>query len=309
MKTIKIFCSVLFFTVIFFASCNPNEIDDVSIYWNTNTLTRLQLNGNVKKVVSNSGKQVDEFNHDGYITKSVYTDTDFSSTTIYNYDSNGKLLSIDFTSTGGKGAEYTTTFEYQNINKYVVQNKYHLLMDGLAPNLKARINDYSRSDYVMEGSNLKIIESHISEGITYRDTTLVEYDGKYPSKITSGELLIDNISYASNGMFLNYTKTTQTETWSSECVYYFKPDNQYLMLDSMVQTSIDGAFTRIDKDEYQYDVNKNMTGFKNYMGEYKYIYSYLDATNNWTIKETQYRPINTTTWGNSTTETREITYW
>lgn len=309
MKIPKIYLFLFVLILFTFSSCDPNEIDNASVYWNSNTLTRLQLKGNVKKIDLNSGMQVDEFNQNGFITKSVYTNVDFTSTTIYNYDSSDKLLSIDFTSTGGKGVAYTTNFEYQNVNKYIVQNKYHLLMDGLVPNFKASINEFSRTDYEVTGNILKIIESYESEGVTYRDTTVVEYDGKYPTKITSGELSIDNFSYATNGMFLGYTQTTQNETWSSECIYYFKPDNEYLMLDSMVNASTQGASTRIDRDIYEYDpVYKTMTGFKNYMGEYRYTYTY-DSNQNWISKLTEYRSDSSSAFSVFSTENRVITYW
>ena len=301
--SIALFC----FATVLFTSCDPNELDDASVYWNSNTLTRMGLNGQVKTLTTTEGKQVYEFNQDGYITKSVYTDTEFTSTSIYNYDSNNKLSSIDFTSTGGKGVAYTTTFEYENVGKYIVQNQYHLLMDGLVPNLRSISNEFSRTDYVFNGNVMWIINTYTGEA-NYMDTVVVNYDGKYPVSLTYDNGFVNNITYTSNGMFKTYVSGNQGEGYSNISEYYFRPDDQFLLIDSVVHTSTYQSVSSVTVDKYSYNSNKNIIYEESFNSNYDYSYTY-DSHNNWITKATRYKPKETTVWGSPTTETRTITYW
>lgn len=308
MKTTKLALFVFVFSTVLFTSCDPNAIDGNSNYWNSSTLVRLKLNGHVKILTQNNGSQIDEFNLDGYITKSVYTTTDFSSTTIYNYAPSGELTSIDFSSTGGKGVDYSTNFLYNVNGKYVLQNQYHLLVDALVPNLKSVSNQFSRTDYVFDGNTMLLIYSYTAESIPHHDTTYVAYSGKYPVSLSSANNFVNDITYATNGMFLSYTSGNQGEGYYNESNYYFKPNDKFLLIDSVVHNSTNQSITSRTVDKYIYDDKNNVIYEESFSSNYEYSYVY-DSLDNWTSKTTRYKPKDTTTWGAPTTETRVITYW
>lgn len=301
--SIALFC----FATALLTSCDPNELDDSSVYWNSNTLIRMGLNGQVKTLISTEGKQLYEFNEDGYITKSVYTDTEFTSTSIYNYDSNNKLISIDFNSTGGKGVAYTTNFEYENVGKYSVQNQYHLLVDGLVPNLRSISTDFSRTDYVFNGNTMLLINTYTGE-LSYKDTVVVNYEGKYPVSISAANSFVNNITYAANGMFKTYVSGNQGDGYSNLSAYYFRADDQFLLIDSVVHTSVYQSATSVTVDKYSYNSSKNIIYEESFNSNYEYSYTY-DSHNNWTTKVTRYRPQGTEIWSSPTAEMRQITYW
>jgi len=308
MKTQHMLKLVLIPVVVGLFSCNPYEVGDVTNYWNSNTLQRLQLKGSVKKVISFDGKQIDEYNTDGNVVLQTYSDaiSGIQSTTTYNYNS-GRLASIEFESTGGKGIQYTTEFEYQTIDKFVVVDKYSLLNDALAPNLKSKHNVNERTDYTMEGNLLKIIQQNLTD--TYSDTTFVEYTGMYPTLINCGDgLVFNNFVYDSKGKFVRYNRVQTNETYTSTSEYFFHSHDQYLMLDSIVNTDVQGANTHVYGNKYEYNSNDDVSYMKDNFGEYEFTYVY-DSHNNWISKSTKYRSISTVEWGAATVITREITYY
>jgi len=307
MKNIKFYCFSILIASFIITSCDSYTIGDPSVYWNSNTLTRLQLKDNVKKIIwtVGNGNQVYDFNSTGFVINSVYTDGALSINNVYNYESNGRLLSIDRTTTGGIEGTISTTFEYENTGKYVVQNKNSLLTDALVPNLKKATNSLTQAVYQDNRENIKIIETTGS----HKDTTLIEYVGNFPESITlsNGTIYTDFI-YDTYGKFKTYTKINQKTTSPYECKYYFKTDNQYLMLDSMVQRNIQESYIRIDKDIYGYNSNKDLATFSNSLGNYRHTYTY-DSYHNWITKKTEFKSIGTENWELFSQESRVITYW
>jgi hypothetical protein len=302
---ICIILSVLFTVAL--TSCDPNVIGGDSNYWNSNTLVRFKLKGKVKTLVTFDGSQTDYFNEKGFITKSVWSANDLTSTTFYNYDKDGKLESTEFISTSGTGTNYTTTFEYQNIGKYIVQHPFHF--DVLVPNLKASYSPFTRIDYKFVGEKMYLISTYINGTEETKDTATVTYSGKYPASLTTpyGRFVKD-IKYASNGMFLSYTEGTEDENYSSENKYVYKPDPTYLLVDSVVRKTTNQSGTTIIVDKYEYDANKNTIIEELYGYVYQYTYVF-DKNGNWTSRTVKSRPKTSSTWSATTTETRTITYW
>ncbi len=304
MKTTHAF--LVIFSLAFLVSCNPYELDDETIYWNSNTLIRAQLKGNVKQVNWMNGTNIENFDSDGFITSVQHADPNSAYTESYDY-TGSRLVSITRNTTLGKSVStITMNFDYQNIEKYVLQDKYRLLNDALVPNLKSKTGN-PEVTYVLNGETMFLIENY-TEGNT--DTTVIEYTGKYPTRIIrSDNTEIKDFEYATNGMFKKYSVFTNSPTWNNKATYYFHPDDQYLRLDSMVQVHTEGSFVRKDIDTYEYDTNKNLILFKNYMGEEKYIYPDVDSIGNWLTREIQYRSNSNQPWGLLKTETRTITYY
>ncbi|MDD3322597.1 MAG: hypothetical protein PHS59_14255 [Paludibacter sp.] len=307
MKNIKFYCFLILIVSAIITSCDPYTIGDPSVYWNSNTLNRLQLKDNVKRVTwtVGNGNQVYDFNSTGFVIFSAYTDGALSINEVYNYELNGRLLSIVRITTGGTEDVITKTFQYQNTGKYVVQNKNSLLIDALVPNLKKIMNGLTQTVYQDNGKNIKIIEMNGS----YNDTTLVEYVGNFPESITlSNGTVYTDFTFDTYGKFKTYTKTYKNTTCSNECKYYFKTNDQYLMLDSMVQRNIQDSYIQIDKDKYSYNSNMDLATLSNSLGNYRYTYTY-DSYHNWITKMTDFKSIGTEDWGLSSQESREITYW
>lgn len=303
MKTTQAF--LVIFVLALLVSCNPYDLDDETIYWNSNTLVRAQLKGNVRQVNWMDGTNIENFDSDGFITSVQHTDAMSAYTESYDYTGN-RLVSISRNTTLGKISTTTMNFDYQNIEKYVLQDKYRLLNDALVPNLKSKTGN-PEVTYVLNGETLFLIENYTDGNI---DTTVIEYTGKYPTRIVrSDHVEIKDFEYATNGMFKKYTSYTSAPTWTNIATYYFHPDDQYLRLDSMVQVHTEGSFVRKDIDTYEYDTNKNLILFKNYMGEEKYIYPDVDSVGNWLTREIQYRSNSTQPWGLLKSETRTITYY
>lgn len=307
------FSGIFFICVItFFYSCNPNILDDNSNYWNSTTLSRNQLKGSVKTVTYNTNDTcVDEYNQDGFIIKSVQTTTNGISTTIYNYSSLGVLSCIDYVSTiGGINRSYTTTFEYQSVGKYVPQDSLGWTAN-LIPNLKAIITPTGRTDYIFKGDSMLLIHTNICEGSILKDTSVINYVGKYPVSTTTRTSYVDNVTYAEKGMFLTYTEG-RNETGHSEIrKYSFIPDVNLQLIDSVDYTVTHLTNTTHTVQKYTYDSTKNIIGIRETsqnLNEMEVTYEY-DSHNNWTSKTVKYKDFGATDWQSTTTTTREITYW
>jgi len=296
-------------TLLFFASCDPSEIDGNSNYWNSNTLIRVHLNGKVKMVsYRTSNPYTDSYNQEGFITVSTYSTSEGTSNTTYNYGSTGELISTSFVSTQNPGSSYTTTFVYGITGKYIVRSPFHIMVDGLVPELKSTSNQWGRTDYVFNGDTMLLINTSTYNGTTSKDTAKVIYVGKYPANITTSDGFVKDITYASNDMFLTYTEGFQGTDYSNEDKYYFKPDNKFLLIDSVVYNSTSNSVTTYSKTVYSYDSNKNISKEESTLGTTDYAYEY-DLKKNWTSKTTKYKSVGSSTWDNPNTITREITYW
>jgi len=303
--SIALFC----FATVLFTSCDPNELDDKSNYWNSSTLVRLKLNDKVKTITYNDNAYKDEFNQDGFITKSTYTSGDMVSTTIHNYDSEGKLTSTDFTSTGSAGnASYSTVYSYNNAGRYIVQQPFHVMISGLVPNLSGVVTQYGKIDYIFQGDNMLLIQSNTYENTTYTDTTVVKYNGKYPVSLTTKYSFAKDMTYASNGMFKTYTEGFQGPGYYDERKYYFKADDTFLLEDSVVFNYTSETSNTKSVMRYTYDSKKNVIAENNNGSLTEHTYTY-DSHNNWTTKTTRYKDKDSSVWQNGSTETRTITYW
>lgn len=305
MKTLQAYWIVLFFAMALFTSCDPSTIEADSNYWSSNTLTREHLNGKVKSITTDNGANIVEYNQDGYITRKVNSSSGNVSTSTYNYKATGELESEAFTSTNGDTPiSYSTTYVYEKTNKYVVTNPFHLLMDGLIPNLKSISSKWQQTDFQLNGNTILAISTYESS----KDTTVIEYNGNYPSVVSRGDYSIRNFVYASNGMFKSYTASNQSLNYSSEEKYYFKSDDKFLLLDSIVDTRTNNNIQSKSKQKYSYDSNRNIIRLESWGTIYEYSYVY-DSQQNWTSKTTRTQTEGTSTWSTPTTETRTITYW
>ena len=174
MKT-KLLWVLFIVTAIVFSGCEPTDVNtDFKNYWSSNSLVRLKLRGKVKSVQTEDRRI--EFNEKGFMTSDSYTSENYSTSTVYNYDSDGKLLST--TSTNKNGAVTSTdtrNYAYDNHGRYVVNSGFHLHESGLTPNLKSITGDRFKTEYVFNGDNLLVINTYDSE----KDTLIVKYDGKY----------------------------------------------------------------------------------------------------------------------------------
>lgn len=309
MKTIKTYWILFVVLPALLSSCNPNPVESsITDYWNSSTLIRQHLNGNVKSMTYNNGTQTDEFNQQGYITKSTYISTSGVSTTIYNYAATGELISTDFSSTIGTGDSFSISYEYGTFGKYVALQSNNILSTGLVSNLKGVVSPAGRTDYVFKNDSMLLIKTHTVNEICTFDTTVVIYKGKYPKFVTTSTGYIKDMTFADNGMFLTYTECIQGSGTSTEKKYYFKPDNRFLIADSIAcnVVSIDGVNHTVTK--YVYDANRNVVHEDTSGDAYEYTYNY-DSHNNWTSRNGYHKAKGTTNWTTISSISRTITYW
>ena len=304
MKTQLLFPALIFGLFLFY-SCDPNEIGTNGNYWSSSTLVRMQLKGKVKKIERQD--EVINFNQDGFMTSSVYSRTGNTSTTTYNYDGSGKLMSIDFSATEGN-ISYSTNYTYDTHGKYVVTSPFHIYMSGLTPNLKSVATPYSSTEYKFNGNSLLIITTSISASSTYIDTTEVLYDGKYPSSITRTGSFVKDMTFASNGMFKTYTEGFTGEGYHNESRYFFKTDDEYLLVDSIGHYTLTNNVMVHSKSTYTYDSKKNVTREETPYSIMEHEYTY-DSHGNWTTMVTRSKQVGAANWENTTTENRTIEYW
>ena len=125
--------------MILFVACDPtNNNEDVTNYWTTNALVRLQLKGAVKTITQN--ETTTEFNSQGQVIKITNPQT---GEVTYSYNAEGVLVN---------NGEYT--IQYNNSGKYIPNFPFHINHAGLTPNLSAMIGESSRMDYVFVGDTL-----------------------------------------------------------------------------------------------------------------------------------------------------------
>ncbi|NCB67790.1 MAG: hypothetical protein EOM47_02975 [Bacteroidia bacterium] len=304
MKT-KLLWVLFIVTAIVFSGCEPTDVNtDFKNYWSSNSLVRLKLRGKVKSVQTED-RRIEfriEFNEKGFMTSDSYTSENYSTSTVYNYDSDGKLLST--TSTNKNGA-VTSTYAYDTHGRYVVNTTFHLPESGLTPNLKSISSDGSRTDYVFKGNDLLVISTYEEE----KDTMIVKYDGKYPVSCTTSWSFIKDIEFASNGMFAKYTEGFMGQGYQSTRIYSFEKDDEYQLLKSVRYENLNGeeltvttrAITYNDKKDVLTDIEE---GYEQVYSDYVY-----DDKGNWTSRKYKYKNGAESEWSDITTENRTITYW
>jgi hypothetical protein len=240
------------------------------------------------------------------MTSDSYTSENYSTSTVYNYDSDGKLLST--TSTNKNGAVTSTetrNYAYDTHGRYVVNTTFHLPESGLTPNLKSISSDGSRTDYVFKGNDLLVISTYEEE----KDTMIVKYDGKYPVSCTTSWSFIKDIEFASNGMFAKYTEGFMGQGYQSTRIYSFEKDDEYQLLKSVRYENLNGeeltvttrAITYNDKKDVLTDIEE---GYEQVYSDYVY-----DDKGNWTSRKYKYKNGAESEWSDITTENRTITYW
>lgn len=313
----------LCYFMILFSSCDRTEIDSTSIYWKSNSLTRMRLNGHVKSVAYNEERRLFEFNRKGYVTKSVRENDGLSYISIYNYDLNDRITTIDFSSNDNEETAYTTTFEYANsglcavrdievlendlLEKFVIRNKYHILVSDLMSDLKSITDDSISVNYFRVNDSMLVI-SNYANALYKTDTVVVKYKDNYPQCIISARGFINDISYSPNGMYKSFVLGKTNKDYSEVSEYYFKPDNRFLLIDSVVHRYSSHDLNTVSVDKFIYDVNKNIVSFESLDYDYSYSYQY-DSHDNWTVKTFKYRKKGTATWSMPQQSSRTITYW
>jgi hypothetical protein len=294
-------------------SCNSgNNNSDVSNYWDSNTLVHNQLRGAVKTVTTNNGETVTTYNTDGYIVSMVSSGTDASSVT-YSYE-NDKLMSETYslqnvTAVSGRtSTSFTTYYEYNNEGKYIPRGPIHFLEYGLVPNLSAVIQDDSRDDFVFNGNDLWLISTTADGTETVKDTLVFTYDGNYPSDVTTLSSYCQDMSYASNGMFKNYTEAFYGADYDDAHVYTFLVHDTYLLPSSMVETYKNASSSSVTTTNYAYNTQMDILSQTSDTYSHEYADYVYDEQGNWVSRNYRYKN-SQEAWSDYTTETRTITYW
>ena len=311
MKTRLFISALIVLSLGFFSSCNQEGVNgDTTNYWNANALTKMKLRGAVHTLtVETEGQTVYTFNTDGNLTSKVTTGTTYSNSYTYTYE-NGKLISetsnYTYSSSSPKRASNitTTTYEYQNAGKYIPRGPIHLYETGLVPSLSAIINATNRQDFTFHGSDLWIVGS--SNGIP-SDTTVVKYTGAYPSSILNSWSYCNNMSYATNGMFLTYDEGFYGPNYDNKRAYTFLPNDTYMLIKKMVNTNT-GTTNSVETTNYTYNEKKDITEDASDSWATQWANYVYDSAGNWTSRQTRYST-GETTWSAYTTETRSITYY
>lgn len=273
-------------------------------YWNSNTLTRMQLRGSVHSLVQDeAGFQATyTFNADGNLTSYLVVGRSLIN---YTYQ-DGKLVSETFQST-------TTNYEYNNAGKYVPLDAWELYDMGLVPGLSAIIEGQERWDYTFNGSKLLIIHKYNG---TPMDTATFDYTGNYPtgqSMVTPYHTNTLTMTYAANGMFKSYSNQMSGQGFQESRVLTFKADDTYQLKDKMVSSNTWESQTSTSTTQYTYNDKKDLTEQVSdtdgtiYEGTRFTDYVY-DEKGNWTSRKVSMYNTNSQTWQVVKTETRTINY-
>lgn len=310
MKTRLFVSALLLLALGFLYSCDQQGVNgDTTNYWNANALTKMKLRGAVHTLtVATEGQTVYTFNTDGNLTSKVTTGATYSNSYTYAYE-NGKLISETSTYTNSSSPQRasstsTTTYEYQNAGKYIPRGPFHLYEMGLVPSLSAVIYATNRQDYDFHGTDLWIVSS--TNGVP-SDTAIVKYTGDYPSSILTAWSYCNNMTYASNGMFVTYDEGFYGPNYDNKRAYTFLSDDTYLLINRMVNTNT-GTNNSVETTNYTYNDKKDITEQSSGSWATQWANYIYDSAGNWTSRQTRYST-GETTWSAYTTETRSITYY
>ena len=304
MKT-KLFWVLFIVTAIVFSGCEPTDVNtDFKNYWSSNSLVRLKLRGKVKSV--QTGDRRIDFNEKGFMTSDSYTSDNYSTSTVYNYDSDGKLLST--TSTNKNGAVTSTdtrNYAYDNHGRYVVNSGFHLHESGLTPNLKSITGDGFKTEYVFNGDNLLVISTYDTE----KDTLIVKYDGKYPVSSSTSWSFMKDMEFASNGMFTKYSEGFMGQGYRTTRIHTFEKDDEYQLLKSVRNENLNGEELTVSIRTITYNDKKDV--LTDVEEEYEQVYfDYIyDDKDNWISRKYKYKNGAESAWSDVITESRTITYW
>ena len=308
MKT-KLFWVLFIVAAIVFSGCEPSDVNtNFKNYWSSNSLVRLKLRGKVKSVQTED-RRIEfriEFNEKGFMTSDSYTSENYSTSTVYNYDSDGKLLST--TSTNKNGAVTSTdtrNYAYDNHGRYVVNSGFHLHESGLTPNLKSITGDGFKTEYVFNGDNLLVISTFVAE----KDTLIVKYDGKYPVSSSTSWSFMKDMEFASNGMFTKYSEGFVGQGYKTTRIHTFEKDDEYQLLKSVRYENIFGEELTVSIRTITYNDKKDV--LTDVEEEYEQVYfDYIyDDKDNWISRKYKYKNGAESAWSDVITESRTITYW
>ena len=284
--------------VMLLVSCDPtnNNNGDVTNYWTTNALVRLQLKGAVKTITQN--ETTTEFNSQGQVIKITNPQT---GEVTYSYNAEGVLVN---------NGEYT--IQYNNSGKYIPNFPFHINHAGLTPNLSAMIGESSRMDYVFVGDTLWLMGQYTYGETITKDTTKIYYADKYPTSFVTDYSFME-ATYQSNGMFDVYIEGFFGEGYTSERKSTYKKDLQYLLIDKFEVTDTSVSGNSYNRTDYTYNESKDLVRESQINGEDSYYiteyYDYVyDAKGNWTSRK-YHNQNNSEVWENETVETRTITYF
>lgn len=311
MKTRLFVSALLALSIGFLSSCDTEGVDgDTSNYWSSNALTKMQLSGSVHTMtISDDDQTVYTFNTDGNLTSKVQTGSSYSNSYTYIYEG-GKLISetstytTSVTSPQRAGQTSTTTFEYDNVGKYIPRGPFHLYEMGLVPALSAVSYSNTRTDYDFHGSELWIVSS---ENGVPNDTTIFIYSGAYPISCSTDWSYCNNMTYASNGMFLTYDEGFIGPNYDNKRAYTFQADDKYLLVKKMVNTNT-GMTNSVNTTNYTYNDKKFLTEQSSDDWATQWADYVYDSEGNWTSRKTRYST-GETTWSDYQTETRSFTYY
>jgi hypothetical protein len=320
---IKIWSFILLISTVLFIACDPDETGEgngkVKNYWESNAWVRMQLRGKVKSVTEISdyhgsfNNTSTHFNNQGFITK-ITSSTDGQTTheTNYYYNKLGQLEKEINESKNSRSAD-TTFYTYDTHGKYVINSTFHIHETGLTPNLKSirTIGDYL-TEYTFEGDELLIIGTSIYDDELSKDTTIVQYNGKYPVGTTTEWSFVENMQFYPNGMFKQYSEGFYGTDFRDTRTYHFHDDNEFLRKKSATYTST-GDYGSTSSFTYTYNDKKDLTEVKEMSGDIvASIEEYFDYTyddkNNWTSRK-QRTKYDGGEWITGYIETREIVYW
>ncbi len=318
MKT-KLSFSLLLCGSLFFLSCDTDNENDngngngnsvvATNYWNSNALTRMQLKGNVYKMIEyfTYDTVITVFNEQGNILES----NDYT----YCYDSDGTLMN-----------DGVNAYAYNNIGKYIPVEPYHIQYTGLYPNLSSIVNvEYdNRIDYKFIEDTLYMISSYTDTYLdeTYLDTIKFIYEGAYPISTTNsnfGETI--TLSYQPNGMFKRVVEDRMSYGYHSIYTYNFLTHPTY-MLSSTVKNEYFWIDDSNGEEDYSWELltysyndkfdETTMISEFNDDNPYAMMHEYFDYVydleGNWTERKSRHR-YGDNEWGDFYQERREIIYY
>jgi hypothetical protein len=220
-------------------------ISDTTNYWNRNTLKQFNLKGNVRSIAYYGRTYI--FNQLGFLSNITYGQSNYQ----YTYDSNNRMTALTTDYDG------TTTFHYNKTGKFIPYDPYidytqtqediiKLLPSKYIPILIQNLstvtstNEYRKYQFLNDSTlQVFINKTNSINHDTIHDTAIVKYHGAYPItmlwKTDMMKYQIDNIKYASNGMFVSYTdcgtlpyQENFSDNKTSWINYQFLNNNNYL---------------------------------------------------------------------------------
>ena len=227
----------------------------------------------------------------------------FHSVITFHYNSAGQLTSYD-----EPADQESETFQYGNHGAHVPSLiDLRLLQFEFKKNLSVAkwsttslgYEEFRKDSVIVSGNEMKICTSYDSG---YRDTTYIKLNSaKYPVSLEGGGLKAE-YSYYSNNMLKKMT--VRTYIYEGERTYYYKSDNEYLLLEREESRE----FVTV----YLYNENKDLlseeeTFYGKPYGKIEYSYEY-DQKGNWIKRMTkETSPESSDIY--EETETRTIVYY